>query len=134
MITPIKKLLIKNQSIIKFGIVGGLTAVLYFSLFALFWRILELHYQIAISLAYFISVTFYFLANRKFTFQSTGNTSRQLPRYGLLLLINYFVTLIVMHITVELFSFLPYFGIVASVGITFIINYQVSKRWIFKNA
>lgn len=132
--TRIKNLILENQSIFLFMTVGGLTAALYIGLFGLFWHVCQWHYQIAISLAYTIAVVFYFLANRKFTFKSTGNTAKQLPKFLTLLLLNYVVTLIVMHITVEFAHLPPYFGIFAAIGTTFILSYRISKFWVFKNA
>lgn len=132
--TRFKNIISANMgSLFIFLIVGGLTAGFYVSFFTLLWKMLHLNYQVAISISYIVSVILYFFANKKFTFKNSGNTmAQQVPRYLFLLLINYLVTLTVMHITVELLSFPPYIGIFAAIGITCMLSYSLSRLWIFK--
>ena len=131
-----KKIILQNRkSVLLFITVGCFSAVFYISLFTLLLKMLHFHYQIAISIAYVVSATLYFLVNRKVTFKNSINaTSQQLPRYLILLMINYLVTLTVMHTTVEILSLPPYIGIVAAIGTTFMLSYTIFRFWVFKNA
>jgi putative flippase GtrA len=133
-ISHLKESILENyRTFLIFLFVGGLTAGFYISFFTLLLKIAHLHYQLAISIAYVVSVTLYFIANRQLTFKNSNSTvAQQLPKYFFLLLINYLVTLSVMHGTVEMLGLPPYFGIISSIGLTFIVSYSLSRFWIFK--
>ena len=57
------------RSIVKFGIVGILTTIVYLFFIYIFYDILILDYKISISLAYIIGVFVHYMCNQKFTFQ-----------------------------------------------------------------
>lgn len=113
--------------------VGGFTTGLYFLLFTIFSAVLHGNYQAAVSVSYILCVLFQFTVNLKFTFKSKkNNLKQQIPRYLALLCLNYMITLAVLHITVETYHYSPYFGMVLTIGCSFILNYTVSNLWIFK--
>lgn len=133
-ITQLKKTILEyNNSFVMFIMVGCLTAATYLSLFILLSKAFHGNYQLAVSISYVISVTLHFSANRKFTFKKQTNLlSQQLPRYFILLVANYLVTLVFMHITVEMFHFTPFIGLVLTIGTTCMVSYLISKFWIFQ--
>ena len=133
-ITKFSKALIgNNYSLLMFLMVGSCTAGLYFISFTIFSALLHGNYQAAVSLSYIICIAFQFTVNQKFTFKNKkNNLTQQIPRYMALLLFNYFITLLVVYITVEMFHYSPYLGMVLTLGFSFIFNYIVSKLWIFK--
>jgi putative flippase GtrA len=134
-LSSFKKFIVNHyKSLTLFAIVGALIAVFYISFFTFLWKTAHLNYQLAISIAYIVAVILHFFANRYFTFKSNNPITQQIPRYFTILVINYFVTLFVMHIAVETFKLPPYVGILATIGVTFALNYFVSKLWIFKTA
>lgn len=120
------------RALIMFLTVGTISAVINFSSFAFFWNFLHIHYQVAVSISYILSVIFHFNVNRRFTFKSHGrNFHRHLAKYLIMILISYLTTLAIMHIVVEIFKFSPYVGIVASIGTTVGMNYMLAKFWVF---
>lgn len=122
-----------NSSFIMFLLVGSLTAGIYLSLFIFLSKIFHGNYQIAVSLSYIVSAIVHFSANRKFTFKKrTTLLSQQLPRYLILLGINYLMTLAFMHITVEMFSLTPFLGLVLTIGANCMLSFFISKFWIFQ--
>jgi putative flippase GtrA len=133
-IAQIKKTILEyNNSFVMFLMVGCLTAGTYLSLFIVLSKAFHGNYQIAVSISYIVSVILHFSANRKFTFKKQTNLlSHQLPRYLILLVVNYLITLVFMHITVEVFFFTPLIGLVLTIGTTCMLSYLISKFWIFQ--
>lgn len=128
-----KKLVKKNPSFIMFLMIGSLTAGIYISSFLFLFNILHETYQVAVSISYVLSVILHFSANRKFTFKNrTSVLAQQLPRYLILLMINYVITLFVMYVAMELLHMPSYIGIVLTIAATFMLNYFLSKFWIFQ--
>lgn len=112
--------------------VGASSALSYFLSFGIFYNFLHLPYKPAVSMAYFISVLVHFLGNRTLTFKSHGaHLLRHLSRYIVMVLINYIITLFIMHIVVQILHFSPYLGIVASIATTTGIGYLIAKFWVF---
>lgn len=112
---------------------GGLSAVAYFLLFSILWQEFHINYKISISIAYIISILVHFTMNRKVTFQHhEKNIHRQLPKYSAMVLINYLITMLVVHIIVIDFNLSPYFGVIFGIGLTVLSGYLMSKYWVFK--
>lgn len=130
----IKKLIQTSDfhTISKFLTVGALSAVINFTAFAFLWNLIHINYQVAVSISYILSVIFHFTANRRFTFKSHGrNLHKHLIRYLVMATINYLLTLLVMHVVVEIFKFSPYFGVIASIGATVSVGYILARSWVF---
>lgn len=127
-----KKIL--KSELLAYLIIGGLTAFIYFGIIALDVEILELDYRIAVSIAYVIAVSFHFLANRKFTFRvSDSRVVRQFFRYIGVLLINYLITISIVSLSVDRLGVSPYEGVAASIAVTVVVGYIVTKFWVFRN-
>jgi putative flippase GtrA len=125
-------ILINKRSISFFLAVGGISAVINFASFAVLWNVLNINYQIAVSIAFILSVLFHFSANRAVTFRAHQHKLRhQLPKYVVMLAINYSITLLIVHVTVETFHLSPYLGLVIAVGTTMNLGYLMLRFWIF---
>lgn len=134
MLTTLKRFITQNLfSFLLFVSIGTITAIIYFTLFTVLWKKLALNYNIAISISYLTSTTFYFFSNRTFTFKSTyDSVSDQLPKFIILISLNYLITLAIVHGTVETLKLSPYLGIIFAAGTTTAINYLISKFWVFQ--
>jgi len=120
-------------SAIKFGLVGVITAAIYFFVMWFANSILNFRYIFSVSAAYFVSTLFHYLANRYFTFSAqTGQHRRQLARYVVLWIINYIITIIVVSICVEHLGLSAYLGVCAAVVVTVFVGYFLSRYWVFK--
>lgn len=126
--------IIENKlSIILFLFVGTLCAIVNLTSFSLLWHTLHINYTAAVSCAYFFSVLVHFTANRHLTFKDHSTTFfPQIQRYLIMLLTNYLLTLIIVHVVVETLHFSPYIGIISAIGCTVGINYFMSRFWVFQ--
>ena len=117
----------------KFALVGLTTAAIFFGSMWLFESFFKLNYLISISLAYFFSTGFHFLANKYFTFNcSNQDHGMQMIRYLILWFVNYGITLFVVSFLVTRFDANPYIGVCFSVVITMAIGFILSKYWVFQ--
>lgn len=119
---------------IKFCYVGGLTAILYFAGMWISQTLFLLDYIVAVSFAYFFSTLFHYFANRVYTFRVTkDNYLGQFGRYALMWCLNYFITVLVVWISVDKQSLSPYLGICISVIFTSLTGYLMGQFWVFKS-
>lgn len=117
----------------KFGIVGAITAAIYFLVMWVADSIFGFNYIAAVSVAYFVSTVFHFLANRHFTFGAIKEQhGYQIIRYLVMWVLNYLITIVVVSVCVERFLLSPYIGVCISVVFTVFIGYVLARYWIFK--
>jgi len=119
--------------LVKFIFVGLLTFGIYICCFHFFYRLARLDYKLAVSLAYVMTVASHFLLHRFFTFGAAEQAFvHHTWKYLLMLGLNYVVSLGVVWISVEVAKISPYFGVVASTGITAGISFFVMKYFVFQ--
>lgn len=122
-----------KKSLLIFSTIGLINTGLYAGLFAFFLHLFPLHHFADTSAAFLLTTAFQFLANRKITFKVTHhNYLPQLLKYGILLLINYLVTLTIVQVTLWLSLSLS-IAVVLTTGTTPLISYLLFKYWIFQN-
>lgn len=124
-----------NRSyIIRFILVGLVTFSINNLFFWFFNGYLQFNYQLSITFSYFLTVASHFCLNNFFTF--SGQVEKvilaALPRYLLMLGLNYSITLSVVALTVELIGISPYFGIVFSSAATAISSFLVMNHFVFR--
>jgi putative flippase GtrA len=115
-----------------FLMTGFLTAVVYFSIFALMWNLLHLNYKVSLTAAYWGGLCFHFFMNRHVTFKSSCNIGRQVIKYLIMSFVNYLIALLITVAVVSNFHFSPYIGIVLSVCVTVMSGYLMSRFWVFR--
>ena len=116
----------------RFGLVGIVTFGINFLSFSLFFGLLHLDYRVAVSLAYVVTVCCHFLFNKTFTFGATKQRLRHnVPRYVLMLGLNYVITIVASWLTVEVVGASPYFGVVAATAGTAFSSFFVMKYLVF---
>ncbi len=121
-----------KKSILFFIAVGTVSAIVNLGSFGLLWKCGGVNYQLAVSVAYLLSVIVHFAANRRIAFEGHHtHFVRQMPRYLTMIFINYLITLVVTHSVVEWLSWTPYLGIVLSIGITINTSYFMLRYWVF---
>lgn len=122
-----------KRSITVFLIIGALTALLYFTLFAVIWETLHVDYKIAVTISYLSAISFHFFMNRKITFRSShGKIMPQIIKYAIMAFINYLIAITVVELSVKLLLLSPYVGVLISVGATVMTGYFMSKLWVFR--
>lgn len=119
---------------LAYGFVGACSAVVYFLSFTWFFQWGKLDYQIAVSIAYVLSVLVHFFMNRSFTFKSHGHSLwRHVTKYSVMLMVNYLCTLGIMSMVVSGLKLSPYLGIAVSIALTMGTGYIMAKFWVFNN-
>jgi len=122
---------LKSESI-RYLLVGAVTAVLYLGAIVLFIEVLNLEYRLSVSIAYFVAVSFHFLANRIFTFASEkGQIKIQFFRYLFILLVNIAITLASVFFMVDILQISHYIAAFFALALTIVVGYLASKFWIF---
>lgn len=117
----------------KFGLIGTITAGIYFTTLWFLHSLFGLQYIIGVSGAYLSSTAFHFLASKHFTFKAhSGCQKMQLGKYMIVWCINYFTTLIVVSFCVEKLLLSPYLSSLISIFCTMCTGYFLSKHWVFK--
>lgn len=126
------ELLKKRVRLIKYAIVGGLSAAIKFSIYSVLFYY-GTSYTVAATFAYFISAAFHFTANRAFTFKNhTGSVHQQIIKYLVLTAINYTITIQVISYSIGYLHLNPYFSMILAIAANTLSNYLVAKLWVFK--
>ncbi len=116
----------------RFGIVGVVTFALNYSLVWVFYGLFGLHYGPAVTIAYIITVLAHFILNRVFTYNSAGSAIlNHMTKYGVMLGINYLITLGISVGTVELLALTPYHGVVFATFVTAFSSFFLMKHFVF---
>ncbi len=122
----------QRGQIIRFGIVGVVTFILNYAMVWAFYGLLACNYRTAVTLAYIITVCTHFLLNRAFTYESTGSAIlSHMSKYGIMLGINYLITLSISVGTVELLGLTPYHGVVFATFATAFSSFLLMKYFVF---
>jgi len=125
-------IVLHRGQIFRFGIVGLTTFALNFFLVWVFYGKAGLDYRIAVTCAYFITVIAHFMLNRSFTYGQEGSSvAPDTVKYCMMLVANYFLTLGITTVTVELLKLTPYYGIVFSTFATAFSSFLLMKHFVF---
>jgi putative flippase GtrA len=117
----------------RFVFVGFLTFGINISCFHFFYGLLAYDYKVAVSLAYLMTLVSHFFLHRFFTFAAGEQALiHHTWRYLLMLGLNYILSISVVWITVEIAGISPYFGVVASTGVTAFSSFFVMKHFVFR--
>jgi len=119
---------------VKYLGVGGSTALVYFGFIFVTVELLKLRHFSAVSISYVFAITFHFLANKTFTFNSrNADVLREVLRYILVALVNYLITLLVVFIVVDWAGYSTYLGAALAIAITVGLGYGMTKFWVFRH-
>lgn len=125
------------KELILYGIFGALSTILDIGLFWFFANIVNLHYLIANAIAWVLAVIFSFLANKYFVFKSKSFRKEVWVKEAA----EFFgarglacgVDMGGMYILVSFLGINKNYAKLIVTFIVIIINYVLSKYWIFKN-
>ncbi len=135
MVEKIKNLL-KDGEFIRYVMIGGLTTVVDFGLFAIFTKIFGWDAGLSNVISIVLSIAFSYIANKIFVFKTHCKNIQELwqeivkfvsSRIGAGLLEIFLVWLMA-----DIMGFEPVMSKLSEQIIVFIINYLTSKFWAFK--
>lgn len=108
---------------VRFLIVGGTNTAVAYALYLLLLR--WLHYPVAYSIAYLAGISVGYFMNTWFVFRQKLSRRAAL-RYPLVYLVQYLLSLLVLHIAVDLLGVPAWlalaFAIVATIPVTFVLS------------
>ncbi len=128
----IKKLF--NRQFILYLVFGFLTTVVSISVFALFTKVIPLNELIANIISWILAVFFAFLTNKKWVFNDNSDNSPLLKmiKFYSARLITLFIEEIVIFVFITILS-LNALGVkIAAQAVVIILNYILSKVFVFK--
>jgi putative flippase GtrA len=115
----------------RYTFVGTLNTAIYSLLLYLFLFCLQLESKAAVTLSFTIAMVFQFLANRYFTFRSSGALRVQLPRYLTMAALSYLVSLgLVVGLSDNLHLPAPAVVVICA-AVTALLGYCSGYFWVF---
>ncbi len=117
----------------KFAIVGATGTVLSLTILYCLTEIGHFPYWMALPIGYFLGITNNFLLNRKFTFKSTDKPFlAQYSEYVVSMIFGALGYTISTILLTEIFKIWYFLSAVLSVGVSTIIDFTLSKIWVFR--
>lgn len=134
------------KQILKFGVVGGISAILDFAIYTVLIKLFGVHYLVAGFFGFTISLIFNYIASMAFVFErkEDANKKKEFMVFTILSLIGLALTELIIWMIVEGYRFLPeihfelmnqwieIFGKVVATGIVMIYNFITRKIFIEK--
>jgi putative flippase GtrA len=123
---------IHRKMFTRYALVGLANTIIYFSLlwFFLDWNIFS--YAVSVGLAFGIAMSFHYLANKYFTFESHSRSFGELVRYFSMAAVNYCVSLITVWFCLDIISVSTFFASVISSFIVIVLGYFIAFFWVFR--
>ncbi len=117
--------------LVRFGLVGGSSAVVYATVLLSLVHFLGTGSVVSSALAFVAAIPVSFFGQKYFTFQSQGTVKRELPAYLLLQGVNLIASVFVTYTVVDLFGMSHFFGILAVVIVITMVSYAAMALAIF---
>ena len=118
---------------LKFCFIGATGTILSLSILYILTEYFTLEYWIASPIGYFIGITNNFIWNRRFTFEKTEKAILiEYAEYILSMIVGavgYWISTVLLT---EVFSVWYFLSAILSVGVSTIIDFTLSKIWVFK--
>ena len=120
------------RQVARFALVGVATYLLTVWVFELLYGQHGVRRRVAATVAYVAGVVTHFVASKFFTFNNWDvRLHRQVPRYALLCLANYLITMAIFECFVRWLANFTTLAFALSVSMTTIITYLTLQNWVF---
>ncbi len=116
---------------IKYAIAGSATFVIDYGIFFILHTLNDIFYLYASALSQISALLFNFTVQKKWTFASSGNTSKQLLRYTFLQVWNYGFSLLALFILVDIIEIQTLIAKLLTVGIIVSWNFLAYKFLVY---
>ena len=118
----------------KFLVVGSLSTILNYLVFATFFLVLNFQYLTSFTIGFLSGVALGYILNRSWTFQiSDSYPMRYFFHYTIVYITSLLIGLLCMRIAVEILSIHPLVSNIGVICITTCTNYSGIRFWVFKN-
>ncbi len=130
--SSISSLINNKKSFIVYLIVGVSTTLLDIALYWFLIKVLALWYLAAGAITGVVIPIYNFFSHRTFTFKSNGKKRTELPRYFILLIVNYFIGLVLLYLFVDLLHMSKMIGKISVTAVFAFYNFFALKLFVFK--
>ena len=129
--------LLKNKEIILYLIFGFLTTLISITTYLILTNTFlnpnnPILLQIANIISWIVSVTFAYITNRKYVFESKNSKQKEIPKFFIARILSLLLDLIIMGIGVSLLKYNDKIIKIISQIVVIIFNYVISKIIVFK--
>ena len=128
----LSNLIRKNKSFIIYLIIGTSTTLLDIGLYWFLLDILHIWYMFAGATTGIAIPIYNFFAHRLFTFKSTGKKRHEVPRYLILLIVNYFIGLALLYTFVDILHINKMISKVLVTSVFSFYNFFALKLFVFR--
>ena len=118
--------------VLRFGVVGVLTAVLHYGLLYAGVEALQLHATVASSLGFVVAVIFNYLMHYSWTFDEPAPHGRTLRRYLLMISCGFLINGAVMYAGVQWAALNYLFTQALALVVVVCWNFALSNFWVFR--
>lgn len=137
MVNKLSMYLKRNRSIILYIFWGGITTVINISSFGLFVNFFNMNYQLANFLAWFLTVLAVYFSNKVWVFESNystfNNLVKELFTFFIARILTLFLDAIILYIGIQLLRRGNLVVKVVDNIVIVIVNYILSKYFVFKS-
>ena len=117
----------------RYFMVGGLSAIIDWTLFALFYYIGGVHYRVAALCSFSLAFVFNFFTGRKFAYAPTSRgAKREMALVLLVSLIGLGINDQILKLSVETFGLEEMIGKVVATAVTFVWNFSARQFWVYR--
>lgn len=121
-----------KKEIISYLIFGVLTTLINIAVYFLLANVVGMDFKVATSIAWLVSVLFAFFTNKKYVFNSENNILKELLLFFGARLFSYVVDIGGMILLIDVFHINDNISKILVNIIVIVLNYFISKKFIFK--
>lgn len=119
-----------------FLIVGGFNTLFGYALFAVLFRVGQLHYNVALLMAYSVGVFLSFATHKRFTYEHTYQKSRDTAagfmKYVSTYIALFGVNVVLLSVLVQVWALDPLLGQIIAIVVITLLTFVIQKYWVFK--
>lgn len=122
------------SELMKFLVTGGISTLVNYIVFTLFFSWLKFSPVMASASGYFAGLIVGYLLNGKWTFEKVNKSQKVImSKYLLVYMLSLALSLVVLDFLVKSLGITPFLAQVVVIGITTITNFLGLKLWVFKS-
>ena len=122
----------KLAELFKYGIIGAMTTVINYVVFAVFNHYFNFSWAVANGIAWVVSVLFAFWGNRSVVFNSKNNIAKEMISFFLLRILTLGIEYICLYLMIDVMNWDEYLAKILVNIIVILSNYVLCKFTIFK--
>lgn len=122
------------SQLIKFGLTGGVATALHYVVYALGLYIFGFSAGLSTAIGYFAGSVLSYVVNYKFTFKSNADHKTALTLFYIMVILAGTLNTLIVAFAADLSNIDPWVSQILATAVVFIVNFIVSRKWVFTNA